>query len=145
MNSLSAADRALVRRSFRHVAANHQRISDHFFKRLFALDAQTEKLFARDMNRQRHKFMYMLALIVSTMDDPAAFERIARDMGLRHAQYGVQRQHFDLGRDALLYALEEQLGQQFTVKLREAWARLYDHFVELGFSELDNLNSAYVE
>lgn len=127
------------------MAAHHQRVADHFFKRLFALDTNIEKLFTVDMSRQRHKFMYMLALIVSAMDDPIVFKRIAQDTGQRHARYGVHRYHFDLGRDALLYALEQQLGQQFTLELREAWASLYDHFVDLALSALDNTDVACVE
>ncbi len=145
MTKLLPVHRALVQRSFRYIAANHQLISENFFKRMFELDASLPDLFSHDMVRQHHKFMYMLALIISTLDNPETLASISRNLGERHFSYGVQRRHYDIGREALLYVLQEHLGDRFTPAIRASWECLLDDFIELACDNLYHNGEAGVE
>jgi hemoglobin-like flavoprotein len=44
-----------------------------------------------------------------------------RQLGKRHASYGVQPRHFVTVEDALLFALEHALIDVFTAEVRAAW------------------------
>ena len=46
-------------------------------------------------------------------------------MGHRHAGYGVNERDYETVGEALLWTLEQGLGQSFTPDIREAWAALY--------------------
>jgi nitric oxide dioxygenase len=47
-------------------------------------------------------------------------------LGGRHLRYGVRPEHFDVGGDALLWTLEQGLGEAFTPDVREAWAAAWN-------------------
>jgi hemoglobin-like flavoprotein len=46
-------------------------------------------------------------------------------LGRRHVDYGVQDHHYDLGEVALLWTLEQGLGDGFTGPVRDAWSDAY--------------------
>ena len=48
-----------------------------------------------------------------------------RELGRRHAGYGVTDAHYDTVAAALLWTLEKGLGSRFTPEVRTAWARAY--------------------
>jgi hemoglobin-like flavoprotein len=51
---------------------------------------------------------------------------VLREMGRRHAGYGVEPEHYTTVGEALLWALEQALGDDFTSETKEAWAKAYD-------------------
>lgn len=46
-------------------------------------------------------------------------------LGRRHTGYGVQNRHYELVGEALLWALEHALGQDWDVALQDAWGEVY--------------------
>ena len=48
-----------------------------------------------------------------------------QDLALRHANYGVTDRHYDTVGEALLWTLEKELGDKFTLSVRAAWLRAY--------------------
>jgi nitric oxide dioxygenase len=46
-------------------------------------------------------------------------------LGNRHAGYGVTDAHYDTVATALLWTLEQGLGEGFTPDVREAWIETY--------------------
>ena len=48
-----------------------------------------------------------------------------RQLGQRHADYGVQPYHYETVGAALLWTLEQGLGDCFTADVRSAWAAAY--------------------
>ena len=62
---------------------------------------------------------------VDGLDD---IERVAPflvRLGARHVRYGVAPEHFDLVGAALMWTLEQGLGELFTLEVREAWIVAY--------------------
>ena len=89
-----------------------------FYDRLFALDPALRELFHHvNMPNQDKKITAMLGALVQgrvTTDELVA-------LGRRHAGYGVRPQHYRVVVDALLWALEHQLGSSWTPAVRTAW------------------------
>ena len=47
-------------------------------------------------------------------------------LGARHVRYGVRTEHFDVVGAALLWTLEQGLGERFTPAVRDAWIAAWD-------------------
>jgi nitric oxide dioxygenase len=69
--------------------------------------------------------MGALKTAVDGLDDIDQVAPFLIRLGARHVRYGVQPEHFDLVGGALLWTLEQGLGDQFTDDVREAWAAAY--------------------
>ena len=69
--------------------------------------------------------MRTLAQLVYSLDKPDTLRPALRTLGQRHVGYGVQAAHYDEVGAALLWTLEQGLGESFTPAAREAWAAAY--------------------
>lgn len=96
-----------------------------FYGRLFEMAPETRALFCDDMGRQGRKLMAALATVVNSLGDFEAVASIARDLAKRHVAYGVAPEHYALVGSALLWTLEQGLGDEFTPALRAAWEAAY--------------------
>lgn len=117
---------ARVQTSWASLRGREERVVERFYARLFELDPGLRRLFVvTDMEMQRRKFADTLGLMVRWLDDPTGLAREARRSGARHADYGVRRADYRSGGEALLWALERELGDAFTDEVRAAWAEAY--------------------
>ncbi len=97
-----------------------------FYNRLFEIDPTVKPLFANsDMNQQRDKLLDTLNLAVQNVDQIEHMAESLADLGKRHANYGVEDQHYETVRAALLWALGQGLGDLFTPEVRDAWNACY--------------------
>jgi hemoglobin-like flavoprotein len=115
----------LVRSSFARVAPAATQVAALFYGQLFELDPQLRRLFRGDMTEQGSKLMQVLAAAVAGLDRLGELAPVLRDLGRRHASYGVTDAHYDTVAQALLWTLERGLGADFTPKVREAWTAAY--------------------
>jgi hemoglobin-like flavoprotein len=116
----------LVRSSWPSVAANADALTTRFYSRLFEIDDGAARLFAGvDMTAQRAKLAQALAVVVKALDDPDRLLPPIAALGKRHAHYGVEFHHFDSVGEALLGALGDSIGDEFTSDVRAAWADAY--------------------
>ena len=127
MEELTAADIRLIRQSFRTVVAHQQELTRLFYDKLFEVDPSLRQLFQIDSQATQSKFMRMLAIFVSLMEDTTQLQDHAAKLGQRHVQYGVQPTYFDSSESALLWSLEKILGKRFTGPTRSAWYRLHQN------------------
>jgi hemoglobin-like flavoprotein len=97
-----------------------------FYCRLFEIDPTTRKLFrATDMVAQRKKLLQTLSFAINGLDDLGALASKVEDLGRRHAGYGVTDAHYDSVGAALLWTLEQGLGQAWTPAVASAWTEVY--------------------
>lgn len=115
----------LVQESFKKVAPIEEAAAELFYTRLFELDPNLKSLFRRDMKIQGHELMAMLAAAVNGLNDLERILPVVRDLGVRHAGYGVVEKHYDTVGAALLWTLERGLGADLTAETRRAWAAAY--------------------
>jgi hemoglobin-like flavoprotein len=96
-----------------------------FYDRLFALDPTIRPLFKSDMSEQKKKLMQTLNVAVGGLNDVEKLVPVLEQLGARHAGYMVREQHYDLVGQALLWTLQEGLGDAFTPAVATAWTEVY--------------------
>jgi nitric oxide dioxygenase len=122
---LSEDEIDLIRGSFRELALGTPATAGLFYDRLFELAPEMKRLFPADMEQQGTKMMSMLGAIVARIHDHAALVPLVTDLARRHVGYGALPVHYDLVGEALLWTLDQRLGEGFTPAIREAWVKAY--------------------
>jgi hemoglobin-like flavoprotein len=116
----------LVRESWARFEPVAVRSARFFYDKLFELDPEAERLFAHtDWEAQNRKVMEMFAEIVRLLDRPKELVTEVADLGRRHVHYGVHDSQYDSVGTALLWTLEQGLGEHFTPQIRDAWTEAY--------------------
>ncbi|WP_161883481.1 globin family protein [Deinococcus alpinitundrae] len=115
----------LVQHSFTQVQPIAEIASDLFYARLFELDPSLKPLFRGNMQAQGHKLMMMLGVAVANLNRPEVVMPALQRLGERHAGYGVTDAHYATVGAALLWTLEQGLGDAFTAEVRLAWEAVY--------------------
>jgi hemoglobin-like flavoprotein len=116
----------LVQESWAQVAPIADTAAALFYNRLFELDPELQRLFARtDMHKQGNLLMQTLSFAVKGLDTPEQLLPAVEQLGQRHRRYGVEDAHYETVGSALLWTLEQGLGEAFTLAVREAWAETY--------------------
>jgi nitric oxide dioxygenase len=123
---MNTAQQELVRATFARLAVIPEVAGALFYERLFATKPSFRPLFKNDMRVQGVKLMTMLAMVVYNLPDQDQVSTAIRDLAVRHAEYGVRSADYGALREALLWTLEQALGQEFTPAVREAWTVCYD-------------------
>jgi hemoglobin-like flavoprotein len=116
----------LIRASWSAVEPVAYRAATLFYYQLFELDPTLERLFRKaDMAKQRKVLMQTLAGVVKYLDRIDTIVPAVEALGRRHAGYGVRAEHYETVGVALLWTLEQGLGEAFDEETREAWATAY--------------------
>jgi class 3 adenylate cyclase/hemoglobin-like flavoprotein len=121
----------LVQSSFEKVKPIADKTAELFYQRLFELGPSLRHLFKGDIKEQERKLMAMLALAVEGLRQPEQIIAAVQDLGRRHAGYGVKEEHYDIVGQALLWALAQVLGVEFTTPVRKAWEEAYIFLSEI--------------
>lgn len=97
-----------------------------FYHRLFEVDPTLRPLFdAVDMPAQQTKLTAFLGGAVSSLDQLDAVLPTVEALGQRHIAYGVVDRHYDSVGAALLWTLEQGLGDGWTEEAETAWTAAY--------------------
>lgn len=116
----------LVQDSFAKVAPIAPAAAELFYGRLFELDPSLKPLFKGDMKEQGAKLMKMIGTAVNSLKDLAAIVPAVQALGERHVDYGVEDSHYATVGEALLWTLDQGLGDDFTIETKEAWTITYN-------------------
>ena len=115
----------LVQDSFESVVPVKDEAARLFYDLLFQIDSSTVQLFGGvDMSQQGKKLMDVLGTAVQSLDRFEELKPVLHDLGKRHAAYGVELRHFDSVEQALLETLNQLLGREFTLDVRQAWTQV---------------------
>ena len=96
-----------------------------FYEKLFAMDPSLESLFKGDMQEQGKKLMSMIGVAVKGLSRLDTIVPAVQQLGIRHAGYGVKDADYDTVAGALLWTLEQGLGDAFTADLKQSWTEAY--------------------
>ncbi len=102
-----------------------------FYEVLFERRPDFRPMFPDDLDPQVHRFVAEIGALAAALPDLRGFEGRAQALGERHARYGVVGSHYPVVRDALIDALEERIGPEFTAEYRTAWARAFNLLAEI--------------
>lgn len=122
---MTPAQIALVRETFKPVAAIRDDAAALFYGRLFEIAPETRPLFRGDLKTQGSKLMSAIAVVVAGLDRLDQILPEVQAMAVRHVDYGVEDRHYAVVGEALIWTLEKGLGPQLTPDARRAWIEAY--------------------
>jgi nitric oxide dioxygenase len=115
----------LIQESFARVAPIADRSAGMFYARLFEIAPELRPLFKGDISQQGRKFMATLTVAVTSLEKFDELKPGLRALARQHAAFGVREEHFAPLGEALIWTLQEGLGDSFTAETREAWQAAY--------------------
>jgi hemoglobin-like flavoprotein len=121
----------LVRASFASLPKDAEAVGMLFYSLLFKIDPDLRPLFRGDMRRQSQMLVTMISTAVENLDRLDLVLSAVRDLGRRHAGYGVKEGDYDTVETALLLTLAQALGGEFTPEVRQAWIACYRTLAEV--------------
>src|SRR6266540_433581 len=122
---MTPEQKLLVQESFEQVVPIADIAAELFYSRLFELDPTLRHLFKGDMKVQGRALMSMIKVAVAGLDKLERIVPAVQNLGRRHATYGVKDSHYETVGAALLWTLEQGLGEAFTSEVRAAWTEVY--------------------
>ncbi|HKA04938.1 MAG TPA: globin domain-containing protein [Acidimicrobiales bacterium] len=117
---------ALVQSSFEQVLPIADEAGVLLYERIFTLLPEARGLFADDIRPQAHRLMAAVKLAVDGLGQLDSVAPYLIKLGARHAQYGMKPEYFEVGGAALMWTLEQGLGDAFTPETRDAWAAAWN-------------------
>lgn len=97
-----------------------------FYRRLFELDPGLRPLFAGvDMEAQKASLLRALSAVVDGLDEIDRLRPLLEALGRRHVAYGATAEHYDTVGAALLWTLEQGLGDAWNEAAQAAWRDAY--------------------
>lgn len=115
----------LVQSTFKDVRPIAATAAELFYSRLFTLDPSLRALFKGDLVQQGRLLMAMISSAVNGLTNLDGMVPVVRQLGARHAKYGVRDEHYATVGSALLWTLEQGLAEKFTPAARDAWTAAY--------------------
>jgi hemoglobin-like flavoprotein len=122
---MTPAEKNLVQTTFATLVPIADEAAALFYGRLFEIDPSLRPLFKGDLDEQGKKLMQMIGVAVNGLDTLDQLVPAVKDLGRRHAGYGVTDAHYDTVGGALLWTLEKGLGSAFTPDVKAAWTTVY--------------------
>ena len=115
----------LVQASWTMVLPIKDTVATLLYDRLFDLDPGLQTLFRGDMKEQGRRLILMIGVAVSSLGRMDNIIPGLQELSRRHAIYDVKDSDYDTFGVALIWALEQGLGEAFTVDVRAAWIQAY--------------------
>lgn len=133
----------MVQESFAKVVPIADTAASIFYGRLFEIAPQVKPMFGNaDMSEQGKKLMTTIGIAVKGLTDLEKIVPTVQRLGVAHIEYGVKKEHFPIVGEALLYTLEQGLGEDWSAELSEAWATTYQ---VLADTMIDAMEKAVAE
>lgn len=123
--AVSEHQAALLRTSFHQLRERLEPLSLSFYEALFRRRPDLRAMFRDDLAGQGMKFMTTLGIVVENASNPEKLSGRYSDLGVGHARMGVKAEHFEPMGEALIDALREELGKDFTDDHEAAWRAAY--------------------
>ncbi|HWX84879.1 MAG TPA: globin family protein [Xanthobacteraceae bacterium] len=115
----------IVQDSFAKVVPIADQAATIFYDRLFEVAPQVKAMFPPDLTAQRKKLMATLAVVVNGLSNLESVLPAVSALAIRHVAFGAKAEHYPVVGSALLWALEQGLGQDWTVEVAAAWTAAY--------------------
>jgi nitric oxide dioxygenase len=115
----------LVQDTFIQVAPIADKAAELFYGRLFEIAPQVKPMFKSDITEQGAKLMKMIGMAVNSLTNLDALVPVVENLAVGHVAYGVKDEHYAIVGEALIWTLEQGLGDAFTEEVKEAWLAVY--------------------
>jgi nitric oxide dioxygenase len=116
----------LVRESWPRISAQAETAAALFYGRLFEMAPEARPLFAHvEMEAQGRKFIAMLDQIVQSLDQAPVLVTDVASLARRHTAYGVHVAQYASVGAALVWTIEQVLGDDASPEVSSAWREAY--------------------
>ncbi len=123
---MTTNQKSLVKETFAKVVPIADTAAALFYGRLFEMDPSLRPLFRTDLREQGKKLMQMIGYCVGKLDELDELVPAVKELGRKHAGYGVEEEDYATVGGALLWTLEQGLGAAFTPEVKAAWTTVYE-------------------
>lgn len=110
-----------IRSSYDALETGAAGLVERFYAMLFDRHPDIRPLFPKEMARQAQHLQAAIALVVRNLDRLDILEEPLKQLGARHAAYGVRSEHYKIVRDTMLDALAATAGPAWTPQLAADW------------------------
>jgi len=115
----------LVENSWDYVLLNSHETGAIFYKKLFSIDPELRQLFKGDINTQSQKLVAMITFAVHKLNNLEEIVSDVKTLGIHHKKNLVESRHYATVASALLWTLENVLGEAWSDDVKEAWSAVY--------------------
>jgi hemoglobin-like flavoprotein len=115
----------IVQDSFAKVAPIADQAATMFYDRLFEVAPSVRAMFPSDLTGQRKKLIATLAVVVNGLSNLESVLPAVSALAIRHVAYGAKAEHYPVVGSALLWTLEQGLGEAWTAEVAAAWTAAY--------------------
>lgn len=123
---MSPEQSELIKSTWRQVLPIADDAMQLFYRRLFAIEPGLLPNFVEtDMSEQRDKLAQALSAVVDGLDDIELLLPRLEALGRRHIDYGATAKHYDAVGAALLWTLQQGLGEAWNAAAEAAWRDAY--------------------
>ena len=123
--ALSDEQVKLVKANWNAVKPIKETAAGLFYDKLFELDPSIREMFNDDISIQKKALMATISFAVATLNHPDKLIPAVQKLGSRHGRYGVTAAHYGTVAQALLWTLEQGLGDAWTPEAKTAWTEVY--------------------
>lgn len=123
---ITTAQIDLVQSSFQKVLPIADVAGELLYGRIFVLAPESRALFDDDIRPQAKRTMAAVQFAVEGLGRLDEIAPFLVKLGGRHVRYGVRPEHFAIAAEALLWTLEQGLGEAFTHDVRDAWVAAWN-------------------
>ena len=122
----------LVKRSWTIIEKiDFEIVGGTFYIRLFQISPELRPMFnGVSMTEQSKKLGCMLSYVISKFDSMEEVFAEVQALAQRHTKYGVKVAHYKAVGSALMWTLEQGLGEYWTEELNTAWIDFYETLSE---------------
>lgn len=123
---MTTAQIDLVQSSFQQILPIADTAGELLYGRIFVLAPESRALFGADIRPQEKRLMIAVKIAVNGLGRLDEITPFLVKLGARHVRYGVRPEHFAVVAEALLWTLEQGLGEAFTADVRDAWVAAWN-------------------
>lgn len=135
---MTPAQLRILSRTFKKIEPQSDEFGIIFYERLFEIAPELRPMFGTDIKLQQTKFMKVIKEVVhlhlrSLVSLPVMSKATGSAVipgafwsGKLHAAFGVKLKDYETMKEALLWAVEQILGNECTHEVSMAWADAYD-------------------
>jgi hemoglobin-like flavoprotein len=115
-----------------HVMLEDQdRFAKIFYDKVFEINPEIRSLFRKNMTDQGRLLTHMLGGIVYSLSRPEHLATGLKKLGESHINYGVRVEHYPIVKEAMMYAIEQSIGERKTRKTIDAWSKALDDVMDM--------------
>jgi NAD(P)H-flavin reductase/hemoglobin-like flavoprotein len=115
---------ALIRSNVEAVSARPdglQTLSKAFYANLFARHPETRQYFPAAMGEQRERILHAVVHVVDRLSRPETVVPFLEQLGRDHRKYGIELWQYKALTEALIDAVAQAAGDDWTTELDDAW------------------------